>query len=280
MTRGASAARSSGSCGTRRPGPVLEPSKLAFTAGSTGLDRGRPTTPSGHCARWSPPTGRNRARAPIPRRAPRSSCGSCAPPWRWSRWAARRRRRRRRAPGANGRETGSARAQRHVVGPAEVLLTKRQEPTKAWRGSRARPGRTPTPPAPAPTRSTRSCWPAARWAAEEPLQRVVAEAGRAGARRLHDAAARELRRIGSRPSGRARRAAERGDSALSAREQEIARLVADGKFQQAGGGDALSEREDRRERAHAHLRQARRSLTRGAEPPPPPRRASDRRAGR
>ena len=66
-------------------------------------------------------------------------------------------------------------------------------------------------------------------AAEEPLQQVVAEAGRAGARRLHDAAARELRRIGSRPSGRARRAAERGDSALSAREQEIARLVAEGK---------------------------------------------------
>ena len=148
------------------------------------------------------------------------------------------------------------------------------------RGSRTRRARTPRPSAPAPTRSTRSCWPAARSAAEEPLQRVVAEAGRAGARRLHDAAARELRRIGSRPSGRARRAAERGDSALSAREQEIARLVAEGKLEQAGGGDALSEREDRRERAHADLRQARRALTRRAEPPPPPRRASGRRAGR
>ena len=80
-------------------------------------------------------------------------------------------------------------------------------------------------------------------AAEEPLQRVVAEAGRAGARRLHDAAARELRRIGSRPSGRARRAAERGDSALSAREQEIARLVAEGKSnKQVAGTLYLSEK--------------------------------------
>ena len=88
-------------------------------------------------------------------------------------------------------------------------------------------------------------------AAEEPLQRVVAEAGRAGARRLHDAAARELRRIGSRPSGRARRAAERGDSALSAREQEIAAAGGRGEVEQAGRGDALPEREDGRERAHA-----------------------------
>jgi DNA-binding CsgD family transcriptional regulator len=79
--------------------------------------------------------------------------------------------------------------------------------------------------------------------AEAPLQQVVAEAGRAGARRLHDAAARELRRIGSRPSGRARRAAERGDSALSAREQEIARLVAEGKSnKQVAGTLYLSEK--------------------------------------
>ena len=66
--------------------------------------------------------------------------------------------------------------------------------------------------------------------ANEALQRVVAEAGRAGAVRLHDAAARELRRIGSRPSGRARRAARRTQgTTLSAREQEIARLVASGR---------------------------------------------------
>jgi DNA-binding CsgD family transcriptional regulator len=64
--------------------------------------------------------------------------------------------------------------------------------------------------------------------AEDVLQRVVAEAGRAGARRLHDAAARELRRLGSRPSGRARRAARR-NAPLSDGEQEIARLVAAGR---------------------------------------------------
>jgi DNA-binding NarL/FixJ family response regulator len=78
--------------------------------------------------------------------------------------------------------------------------------------------------------------------ANEALQRVVAEAGRAGAARLHDAAARELRRIGSRPSGRARRAAGR-DAPLSAREQEIARLVADGKSnKQVAGTLYLSEK--------------------------------------
>jgi DNA-binding CsgD family transcriptional regulator len=79
-------------------------------------------------------------------------------------------------------------------------------------------------------------------AANEALQRVVAEAGRTGAGRLHDAAARELRRIGSRPSGRARRAAGR-DAPLSAREQEIARLVADGKSnKQVAGMLYLSEK--------------------------------------
>jgi DNA-binding NarL/FixJ family response regulator len=62
------------------------------------------------------------------------------------------------------------------------------------------------------------------------LQRVVAEAGAAGAALLRDAAARELRRAGTRVSAGARRsAAGAGRQALTDREREIADLVAQGR---------------------------------------------------
>ena len=61
------------------------------------------------------------------------------------------------------------------------------------------------------------------------LQRVAAEAGRAGAVALHDEAARELRRAGTRVSASARRGAGgAGAQALTDREREIAGLVAQG----------------------------------------------------
>ena len=53
-----------------------------------------------------------------------------------------------------------------------------------------------------------------------------------------------------------------------------------GPLQQAGRRDAVPEREDDRERADDDLRQARRALTRRAEPPLPPRPSSGGRAGR
>jgi DNA-binding CsgD family transcriptional regulator len=67
-------------------------------------------------------------------------------------------------------------------------------------------------------------------AARAALQRVAADAGRAGAGRLHDAAARELRRLGTRVSAEARRAARRaGPAELTVREREIAALVGQGR---------------------------------------------------
>ena len=62
------------------------------------------------------------------------------------------------------------------------------------------------------------------------LQRVVAEAGAAGAVMVRDVAARELRRAGTRVSASARRtAAGAGRQALTDREREIADLVAQGR---------------------------------------------------
>jgi DNA-binding CsgD family transcriptional regulator len=63
------------------------------------------------------------------------------------------------------------------------------------------------------------------------LQSAAAEAGRAGAAGLANAAARELRRAGTRVSRRAAGAAVagQGKAGLSAREREIAELVADGR---------------------------------------------------
>jgi DNA-binding NarL/FixJ family response regulator len=61
------------------------------------------------------------------------------------------------------------------------------------------------------------------------LQQVAADAGRSGALALRDAAARELRRIGSRVSAQGRRAVPadaRGP--LTPREHEIAQLVSEG----------------------------------------------------
>ena len=64
--------------------------------------------------------------------------------------------------------------------------------------------------------------------AREVLQRVAADSGLAGAQALHDAAGRELRKVGSRVSAPTRRAARR-DTTLSEREQEIAALVSEGR---------------------------------------------------
>jgi DNA-binding CsgD family transcriptional regulator len=60
------------------------------------------------------------------------------------------------------------------------------------------------------------------------LQRAAADAGRPGAMLFHDAAARELRRIGSRLSAETRRAA-RGTAGLTERERDIAGLVSAGR---------------------------------------------------
>jgi DNA-binding CsgD family transcriptional regulator len=80
------------------------------------------------------------------------------------------------------------------------------------------------------------------------LHRVVADAAAAGATRLHDAAARELRRLGARVSAEARRATDAaagrgGTDNLTAREREIAGLVAQGQSnKQAAGALFLSEK--------------------------------------
>ena len=61
------------------------------------------------------------------------------------------------------------------------------------------------------------------------LQRVVADAGRAGAVALRDAAARELRRAGARVSASARRTVVgAGPQELTVREREVAEMVARG----------------------------------------------------
>jgi DNA-binding CsgD family transcriptional regulator len=62
------------------------------------------------------------------------------------------------------------------------------------------------------------------------LQRVAADAARGGALRLRDEAARELRRLGTRISSESRRVgAVAGREELTAREREIAALVAEGR---------------------------------------------------
>jgi DNA-binding CsgD family transcriptional regulator len=62
--------------------------------------------------------------------------------------------------------------------------------------------------------------------AKELLQQVAAQAGRGGAVRLRDEAARELRRLGARVAARHRHSR---DDDLTAREREVAQLVADGR---------------------------------------------------
>jgi DNA-binding NarL/FixJ family response regulator len=62
--------------------------------------------------------------------------------------------------------------------------------------------------------------------AKELLQEVAADAGRGGAVRLRDEAARELRRLGTRVAARHR---HRRDDDLTTREREVAQLVADGR---------------------------------------------------
>jgi DNA-binding NarL/FixJ family response regulator len=64
--------------------------------------------------------------------------------------------------------------------------------------------------------------------AKAALQRVAADAGRGAALRFRDAAARELRRLGSRVSAEGRRAVI-GQEDLTERERGIAELVAAGR---------------------------------------------------
>jgi DNA-binding NarL/FixJ family response regulator len=61
------------------------------------------------------------------------------------------------------------------------------------------------------------------------LERVVADAGAAGADRLSSEATRELRRLGARPTAAAQRAASGSADELSERERAIAELVAEGR---------------------------------------------------
>ena len=67
-------------------------------------------------------------------------------------------------------------------------------------------------------------------AAKAALQQVAADTGRGGALLLRDAAARELRRLGTRIAAHGRRA---GGGTLTEREREIARLVTDGHSNKA-----------------------------------------------
>jgi DNA-binding CsgD family transcriptional regulator len=68
-----------------------------------------------------------------------------------------------------------------------------------------------------------------RAAAVAAFQRVASDAGQGGAGLFVEAAARELRRLGSRLPATARRASAADAGELSAREREIAELVAGGR---------------------------------------------------
>lgn len=76
------------------------------------------------------------------------------------------------------------------------------------------------------------------------LQRLATDSVRGGAFQLNRAAARELRRVGARPSAETRRATHRRtDAQLTAREQQVADLVATGRSnKQIAGGLHLSEK--------------------------------------
>ena len=83
---------------------------------------------------------------------------------------------------------------------------------------------------------------------------------------LRAEAVRELRRIGRRVNraGRAGRADAAGPAALTARELEIARLVATGLTNRAVAETPLPEREDDRDPPRGRVRQARRAFAPGA----------------
>ena len=83
---------------------------------------------------------------------------------------------------------------------------------------------------------------------------------------LRAEAVRELRRIGRRVNraGRAGRADAAGSAALTARELEIAQLVAGGLTNRAVAEDVVPEREDDREPPRRRVRQARRAHPHGA----------------
>ncbi len=100
---------------------------------------------------------------------------------------------------------------------------------------------------------------AAAGAGIERLRAAYARLIAIGAGRESEAAARALRRLGQRvPTRRRPRRPQRGSAALSAREREIAALVATGADQSPDRRAARDQREDGREPPDADLHQARR----------------------
>ena len=111
--------------------------------------------------------------------------------------------------------------------------------------------------------------------AKELLQQVAADAGRGGALRLRDEAARELRRLGTRVAARHRHTGTTTSPPASGRSPARRR----GPLEQAGRRHALPQRGNRREHAHARLRQARRALAHPARGSPRGHSLTDRRRG-
>ena len=243
-----------------------------------GLPRGgapRSTSDPERCLPRAPRRGRPGARVPPTRR--------CRAGLRLARRARRARRRapRRRRPLGRG-----DRVARRAAAAAD------QQPARELRAAPRSCSPAATRPAPPRSRWTRPPRPSASRApldaadarllagralaaagdtepAKAALQRVAADAGRGGALRLRDAAARELRRLGTPRLGRepARQLAAPVPTSSPSASAHIAELVAEGHVQQAGRRHAVPQREDRAKRAHPRLRQARRPVALAAHAP-------------
>ena len=213
--------------------------------------------PDERCARWSPP--RVRLDGPIPRSRTASACSSCEPPWRWGGRrrcdVGRGRYRTRRPPPAAGRL--GARRLRAGRGPAGARRGRRGG--AAPRGGRAR---TRGPPGTRRRARRARCRPAAR---SPPRNRCSGSWPRPAARArgacMTPPQRAEPDRLASRPT-----AARVAPPNAATRRSAPASRRSPGWWPRASRTSrwrgALSEREDGRERAHAHLRQARRALTR------------------